>query len=89
MEKISFSLNVNFVVQLLNGSVGEILIFVNLVTRGNVMETMLASIRRISYQYARVLGSVQWEEIITETGSKNLWGAQFVETINRTTRISD
>lgn len=89
MEKISFSLNVNFVVQLLNGSVGEILIFVNLVTRDNVMEIMLASIQKISYQYARALGSAQLEEIITETGSKNLWVAQFVEITKRTTRISD
>ena len=40
MVKILFSSNVNFVVVLLNGFAGEILIFVNLVIKDSVMETM-------------------------------------------------
>jgi len=40
MVKILFSSNVNFVVVLLNGFAGEILIFVNLAIKDSVMEIM-------------------------------------------------
>jgi hypothetical protein len=59
MEKISYNLNVNFVVQQPNGFVGEILIFVNLAIKNNVLAIMCQSILRISYQNAKVLGNVQ------------------------------
>lgn len=40
MEKISYNLNANSVVQLLNGFVGETHIFANHVIKSNVMEIM-------------------------------------------------
>jgi hypothetical protein len=50
MVKILFSLNVNFAVVQLNGSAGEILIFVNHVIKDNVQEIMSQNTQRINYQ---------------------------------------
>ena len=59
MEKTLFSSNVNFVVQLLNGFVGEILIFVNLAIKGNALEIMLVSIPKINFLNVKVQENVQ------------------------------
>jgi|688.fasta_scaffold295459_1 hypothetical protein len=59
MVKILLNLNVNIVVQLLNGFVGEIHIFVNLVIKNNVMEIMLVSILYKNYQNAQDQSNVQ------------------------------
>lgn len=58
MERTLFNLNVNIVVQPLNGFVGEIHIFANLVIRNNAMEIMLVNILSKSYQNVKGQGSV-------------------------------
>ena len=72
MKRNSMNLNVNIVVQLHNGFVGEIHIFVNLVIKDNVMEIMLVSIQYKNYQNVQGLKIVQSEEIITVTDNKEL-----------------
>jgi hypothetical protein len=59
MVKILLNLNVNIVAQLLNGFVGEIHIFVNLVIKNNVMEIMLVSTLYKNYQNAQGQSNVQ------------------------------
>jgi hypothetical protein len=51
--KTLFNLNVNFVVQQLNGFVGETHIFVSLATKDNVIKIMLANIQKRNYQYVQ------------------------------------
>ena len=57
--KISFSLNVNTAVALLNGFAGVILIFVNLVIKDSAVETMLVNIQKTNFQNVLVLELVQ------------------------------
>ena len=63
MEKTLYNLSVNSVVRLLNGFVGEILIFVKPVIKSSVLVNMYQSIPRINYQNVKVLEFVQVEEI--------------------------
>ena len=72
MEKISFNLNVNFVVILLNGFVGEILIFVNHVIKGNVMEITLVNTLKINCLNVKVLENVHQEVITVEMVKKKV-----------------
>lgn len=64
MVLISYNLNVNFVVQQLNGFAGEILIFVNPVIKNNVMETMCQNIQNNNCQNVKVLVNVLLVEIM-------------------------
>lgn len=89
MVKILLNLNVNIVVQLLNGFVGEIHIFVNLAIKNNVMEIMLASILYKNCQNAQDQSNVQQEVIIMEMGKKELQDVQYVETTKQIVKIFD
>ena len=89
MVKILLNLNVNIVAQLLNGFVGEIHIFVNLVIKNNVMEIMLVSTLYKNYQNAQGQSNVQQEVIIMEMGKKELQDVQYVETTKRIVKIFD
>jgi len=82
MGKTSFNSNVNFVVALLNGFVGEILIFVSHVIKDNVMEIMWVNIQRTSFRNAKLV-NVQLEVIMKETANKRCLVVQFVVTSSK------
>jgi len=82
MGKTSFNSNVNFVVALLNGFAGEILIFVSHVIKDNVMEIMWVNIQRISFRNAKLV-NVQLEVIMKETANKRCLVVQFVVTSSK------
>ena len=59
MENSLYSLNVNFVVQFLNGSAGEIRIFVMNAIKNNVQDNISVNYQRINYQNAKDKENVQ------------------------------
>ena len=59
MENNILSSSADSVVLLLNGSVGEIHIFVRVVIRNSVRESILVSIQRISCRSVRARGSAR------------------------------
>ena len=65
-EEISLNSDANSVAVLLNGFVGEILIFVSHATKSNAMEITLVSTQKSSCRSAKDLSSVQLEGITTE-----------------------
>lgn len=68
--KTLFNSNVNFVVQQLNGSVGETHIFVSLATKDNVIKIMLANTQNRNYQYVQAQNYVRLEVTIMEMVNK-------------------
>ncbi len=64
MEMTSLSLNASIAVQLLSGSVGGTLIFVNPVIKSNVMEIMFQNIRKSNFQSVLDLENVRSEVIM-------------------------
>jgi hypothetical protein len=70
MELILLILNANFVVLLLNGFVGVILISVSHVTKNNVMETIYLGSQEINFQ--NVLAKLAHSKLITQQMGKNM-----------------
>mgnify|MGYP006959894974 FL=1 len=89
METILLSLNVNFVVLSPNGSVGEILIFVNRVIKDNVMVIMYQNMKDTNCQNVKVLENAQSAAIMDKMANRKCWDVQYVETTNKIQRISD
>jgi len=89
MEKILLNLNASIAVAQLNGFVGETHISVIHATKDNVLEIMCQNTPKISFQNAQASVSVQSAETMMETGNKRCWAVQFVETTNKTTKVSD
>lgn len=70
MELILLILNANFVVQLLNGFVGVILISVSHVTKNNVMEIIFLGSQEINFQ--NVLAKLAHSKWIIQQMEKNM-----------------
>jgi hypothetical protein len=68
---------------LLNGSVGTLLIFVNLVIKDNVLETMFPNIQEINCLLVKVKIIVNLNVIILLMERSLPWGALYVEIIRR------
>ena len=89
MERNILSLNVDFVVLLLNGSAGVILIFVNLVIKNNAKESILANYQKINCQNVKDQASALLEEIIMAMEIKNRLDVLYVEILKNRAKISD
>lgn len=89
MEMISSNLSAGFVVQLLNGSAGETLTFVNPVTRDSAMVIMWVNIQRINSLNAKGLVNAQQEVTTMGMETKKVWDAQFVAILRPIIKLFD
>jgi hypothetical protein len=89
MELTLSNLNVNIVVQLLNGSAGETLTFVSRVIKDNVLGIMCQNIQKISCRLVQAQALVLPGVIMVETVNKKCWDVRFVETTRKIIRVFD
>ena len=87
MAKTSSSSNANSAAVLHSGSAGETLTSANLAISVSAMETMSASIQRISCLSVQGLVPVRSEEITTVTENRKCWDVPSVATSRRTVRV--
>lgn len=89
MDKISLSLNANFVAKLPNGFVGATLISVSHVIRNNAQEIMFLEKLKTSCQNVKGQINALLEENIRQMVMSMLWVVVFVEMLRKIKKIFD